>query len=345
MKSKQSSAPFSISLFSLPSDCRFIIADCNPKRRRIKIRLITPVCIVSFIPWNLVEVPPFRFILSLWLAVIFSVQFFEYKSSASSLATFILLCYFKPKASFLRLFFFSLLNQFFLLRYSKMNKLVILFVVFAVLGSIDAYTKVALENIRYLDLYAGSYTIGRKPVLQQQCVEDGARLCAYYQPNYLHCINSGSSRGQVIWRCEARLANGVRLGSLNVSTLWLWSLAILLSTEFLINWTLLFLRCLARPTQALSRTKDTWSTALAASDTLFVAVRYSGILLWFGSLRELWFHLLKMPGFQDLVTWKIQIKTFCIQIRTLFVLIISTESVSINAPIWIPNDINLIHCQ
>ena len=99
-----------------------------------------------------------------------------------------------------------------------MNKLVILFfVVFAIVGSIDAWTKVPIEHIPYLDLYRGRYTTGNKPVLQQVCVEDGAGLCRYYAPDYVHCTNVGSSRGQVQWRCEARMANGVSFGSLNVS--------------------------------------------------------------------------------------------------------------------------------
>ena len=102
-----------------------------------------------------------------------------------------------------------------------MNKLVILCLILAVFASsIEAYQKIAIENIPYLDLYARRYTIGNKPVLQQQCVEDGARLCAYYSPDYIHCINAGSNRGQVVWQCQARLSNGVRLGSLDVSILF-----------------------------------------------------------------------------------------------------------------------------
>ena len=102
----------------------------------------------------------------------------------------------------------------------KMNKLVILFLVFAFLGSIEAYRKVAIETIPYLDLYRNRYTIGNNPVLQQVCVEDGARLCTNYRPDYVHCINTGQRNGQVIWQCQARLSNGVRLGSLNVSNVF-----------------------------------------------------------------------------------------------------------------------------
>ena len=99
-----------------------------------------------------------------------------------------------------------------------MNKLVILFfVVLAIVGSIDAWTKIPIEHIKDLHLYRGRYTTGVKPVLQQDCVEDGARLCSYYAPDHTHCTNIGSSRGAVQWRCEARLANGVSLGRLNVS--------------------------------------------------------------------------------------------------------------------------------
>ena len=100
-----------------------------------------------------------------------------------------------------------------------MNKLVILFVVFVVLGSIEAYNKIAIEDIPYLDLYSSVLTVGTMPKVQQNCVEDGAKLCDYYQPNYIHCVNSGASRGKVIWKCDATLSRDVKFGKLDVRTL------------------------------------------------------------------------------------------------------------------------------
>ena len=98
-----------------------------------------------------------------------------------------------------------------------MNKLVILFLVFAVLGSIEAYQKVALEKIPYLDLNEGKYTIGNKPIVELLCVDEGYGTCDY-RPTHVHCVNTGKNvRGQVIWKCKANLDERNKFGSLRVS--------------------------------------------------------------------------------------------------------------------------------
>lgn len=100
-----------------------------------------------------------------------------------------------------------------------MNKLTIFFFLFAVFGSIDAFRKVRLGSIPFIELYKGRYTEGITPVPQQYCVEDGAQLCAYYAPDYVKCKNVkyGSGERQTSWRCEAKLANGVRFKMQHVS--------------------------------------------------------------------------------------------------------------------------------
>ena len=98
-----------------------------------------------------------------------------------------------------------------------MNKLVILFLVFAALGSIEAFRKVAIENIRYLRLYKGRFTISPYPGSQLVCVENGARLCADHELDYVGCKNLGSNQGQVTWDCQATLSKGVKFGRTDVS--------------------------------------------------------------------------------------------------------------------------------
>ena len=67
-------------------------------------------------------------------------------------------------------------------------------------------------------MYRGRLTTGYKPIEQQQCFDEGGyRLCSAYRPSSVHCVNAGSSRGQVIWQCSAQLNNGISLGKLDVS--------------------------------------------------------------------------------------------------------------------------------
>ena len=90
-----------------------------------------------------------------------------------------------------------------------MNKLAILFLIFAVLSSIEAWTKIVYEDIRYLDFYHQHFTTGLKPVKQLECADYGNRLCVYYAPDYVRCINTGSNGGIVNWKCEAKLGRGI----------------------------------------------------------------------------------------------------------------------------------------
>lgn len=47
-------------------------------------------------------------------------------------------------------------------------------------------------------------------------MENGARLCTFYSPDYIRCTNTGFSHGQVIWACTAKLSNGVSFDAVDI---------------------------------------------------------------------------------------------------------------------------------
>lgn len=55
--------------------------------------------------------------------------------------------------------------------------------------------KYFLSKNEWLIFYRGRPTIGFKPIEQQICVDESQRLCSYYRPDYIHCVNAGTQTG------------------------------------------------------------------------------------------------------------------------------------------------------
>lgn len=89
------------------------------------------------------------------------------------------------------------------------------FFLFLFVGHITADVGIPLSGIKALTLYKGQYANRQRSTqLQLQC-QGGSAGCQHI-PDVIQCTNVGYDGIKDSWKCEAKLPNGVNLGSIEV---------------------------------------------------------------------------------------------------------------------------------